>query len=55
MTMGAPGFDFETWNSTSLVVPLLTSHQSTVPHPFASFLAKGWDSTPLTSQAFTDN
>jgi hypothetical protein len=38
-----------------LDVPLSSIHQCPVPHPFAFFLAKGWDSKPLTPRAFTDN
>jgi hypothetical protein len=53
--MGAAGLDFETWDSTNLAVPLMTFHQCSVPHPFAFFLAKGWESKPLTPRAFTDN
>jgi len=50
--MGAPGLDFQTWDSTNQVVSLLTLHQCSVPHPFAFFLAKGWETTPLNWEFF---
>src|SRR5208337_3263872 len=39
---GAPSLDFETWETDS--------PKNSVPHPFAFFLAKGWETTKLHSR-----
>jgi hypothetical protein len=46
-TMGAPGLDFQTWDSTNAHLLLLSIHKCSVPHPFAFFLAKGWEPSVL--------
>ena len=48
--MGAPGLvrrGGETWESINADSSLFVPHKYPVPHPFAFFLAKGWETTSL--------
>jgi hypothetical protein len=46
---GAPGLDFQTWDTSALNPVLRIGNGHSVPHSFAGFLANEWDTSTLPS------